>query len=350
MRPLALLLATAALAACGGPARVTYDRDHCFLDGQPVFVEQVEAEQSRLARRVLDRQPIQTAITLAVLLIAGATYIDKLIRLFAGRHAHEADPRRSLAVRVRELLDRQRSYPVRYFAIVGGTAALLVSAAAVYLYLDADKRASERALQQLQFCHLALKTAAEQASLDEQRKNLDALSSTAGNIKQLVDQLPPEEQRKAELLLSQMRTALGNQSQLLARQSAVAQAVQAGSELIQRNLGALAADVGGLKPLPAHIKELEAGLGRLEARTQPPRGTATLGEALQAVQAQVGQLDGKVAQIDCARARLPSGKTVGEALAELASRPPPACRCECASPPTAPPPAHAAEPAVSAPR
>ena len=41
-------------------------------------------------------------------------------------------------------------------------------------------------------------------------------------IKALVDQLPPEEQHKAELLLGQMRSSLGNQDRLLARSNAVA--------------------------------------------------------------------------------------------------------------------------------
>ena len=65
-------------------------------------------------------------------------------------------------------------------------------AAGLYIYLDADKRASERALGMLQFCHLALRTNEEQGVLDEQRRNLAAIESTAGDIRTLVDKLPPE--------------------------------------------------------------------------------------------------------------------------------------------------------------
>ena len=50
---------------------------------------------------------------------------------------------------------------------------LLAMAAGLYIYLDVDKRASERALGMLQFCHLALRTAEEQGVLAEQRKNLN---------------------------------------------------------------------------------------------------------------------------------------------------------------------------------
>lgn len=319
MSLLRLAAAVLVLSACGSaPARVTYDKDHCYLDGQAVQIEDVEVEQSVLAQRVLDRQPIQTGITLLILLIAGATYLDKLARLFSRQRHPDGERGPTMTARLRAVIDRQRQHPVRYFAIVSSTVTVILVGAGVYIYLDADRRASERALGQLQFCHLALKSAAEQAALDEQRKNLDQLSETAGSIKSLVNQLPPEEQRKAELLLTQMRAALGNQDKLLSRETAVAQAVAAGSVTLQKNLGALAADVGGLRPLPQRIKELTEALGRVDGHT------VELQKRLDAV----GQ---KVGEIDCARVKLPSGKTMGETIAELSSRPAPACRCECAS-------------------
>src|SRR5438552_10390481 len=187
-----------ALAGCdGGPRHVSFDEERCLLDDSPATVDQVEAEQSRLSHRVLSRQPIQTAITLAVLLIAGATYIEKLVSLLSRRHASPTE-RATLGTRIRAVLDAQRDHPWRYFAIVGGIVGVILVGGGVYLYLDADKRASERALAQLQFCHLALKGAEEKAAIDQQRHNLDALQTTAGDIKALVDRLPPEEQRKAQ--------------------------------------------------------------------------------------------------------------------------------------------------------
>lgn len=330
------------VAGCDGPARVTFDDEHCSLDGRPATVDQVEAEQSRLAHRVLSRQPIQTGITLLVLLIAGGTYIDKLARLFSRRRRQQPSERGpTLTGRMRAFLDRHSAHPVRYFAIVATTVTVILVGGGVYIYLDADKRASERALQQLQFCHLALKTAEEKDALDAQRRNLDQLSSTAGDIKQLVDQLPPEEQRKAQQLLAQMRVALGNQRQMFVQQTQMAEQVQAGSALIQKNLGALAADVVNLKPLPARLKDLGDALARIEARTRlsekpADKGPATMGDEFAALHKELGAVGDRVNQLgqtDCTRAKLPSGKTVGEALAELSSRPA-VCKCECGGAPS----------------
>jgi hypothetical protein len=38
----------------------------------------------------------------------------------------------------------------------------------------------------LQFCHLAMRTEEEEGALDEQRHNLQAIESTAGDIRALV--------------------------------------------------------------------------------------------------------------------------------------------------------------------
>jgi hypothetical protein len=314
------------LAGCAGPEHVTFDHGQCLIDGHAADLAEVEASQARIAQHVLDNQPIYLLVTLAIILLAGASHVEKLVLLFAARR-QEA---KGLAERLRAALDRYRAHPVRYFTIVGVTLALLGVAGGLYLYLDGDKRASERALGQLQFCHLALRTADEQAALAEQRKNLDALQSTTGDIKSLVATLPPEEQRKAEQLLGQMRSALGNQDRLLARSAAVAAAVRDRSDAIEKGLGAVASGVVGLKPLPEQVREMDGLLKRIEARTQlaPPgqKAPATLADAFGEVRKDVGR-------VDCAAARLPNGRTVGETLADLAARPPPVCRCEAAAPP-----------------
>jgi hypothetical protein len=300
-------VATALAAGCGGPARVTFDHEQCLLDGQPARLDQVEQAQAEIAERVLGRQPLYLVVTLAVILLAGASHIEKLLLLFSARK-QEA---KGLGERLKLALDRYRAHPVRYFGIVFVTLALLGVAGGLYLYLDADKRASERALGQLQFCQLALKTADEQASLGEQRKNLDALQSTTVDIKALVDRLPPEEQRKAEQLLGQMRASLGNQDRLLARSNAVAQAVEARSDAIQKGLGVLASGVTELRPLPEQLRAIDTGVKKVDK--------------------EVAQLGDRVGKIDLVQAKLSSGKTVGDTLTELAGRPacPPAvCRCE----------------------
>lgn len=334
MRSALLALACAlTLAACDGPPPVTFDHDQCLVDGQPATLAQVEIAQTRIAQRVIDRQPIYVVVTLAVILLAGASHIEKLWVLLAARKQTSTG---GLGERIRLVLDRYRAHPVRYFAIVAGTLVALGVAGGLYLYLDADKRASERALGQLQFCQLSLKTADEQASLGEQQKNLDSLRTTAGDIKALVDTLPPEEQRKAQLLLGQMRSALGNQDRLLQRSNAVAQAVEQRSDEIKKGLGVLSLGVGGLHELPATVRDIDQTVRRLDARTQlapaGKPGPATVGEALGEVRRDLGEVRRDLSLSGCAQARLANGRTVGEVLLELATRPPPVCRCESVPP------------------
>src|SRR5262245_40075848 len=183
----ALVFAVLLVAACGGPGRVQYDKDHCSIDGEPATLAEVEARQAEVAQRIQARQPWFAVVTLVVLLLAGASNAEKALVLFRSR---KRDGDRRWAERLRDALERQRANPLGWFAIVGGTLTLLALAAGFYIYLDADKRASERALGMLQFCHLALKTNEEQGVLDEQRRNLAAIQSTAGDIRTLVDKLP----------------------------------------------------------------------------------------------------------------------------------------------------------------
>src|SRR5207237_151760 len=81
-------------------------------------------------------------------------------------------------------------------AMVAGSVGVLIGAGVFYIYLDADKRASERALATLQFCHLSLRTADEKRALDEQRSNLSSIHDTAGEIRGLIAKLPPDERAK----------------------------------------------------------------------------------------------------------------------------------------------------------
>jgi hypothetical protein len=113
------------------------------------------------------------------------------------------------------MLDRYRAHPVRYFSIVASTLGLLVLAGGTYIYLDADKRSSERALAMLQFCHITMRNLEEQEALKEQRRNLESIQATAGNIRTLVDKLPPEEKRKAKEIVDRLSLALGQEAKLV---------------------------------------------------------------------------------------------------------------------------------------
>jgi hypothetical protein len=324
------------LAGCSGVSRVTYDRQRCEIDGHAVTIAEVETEQASVGHHLLARQPAHTAVVVAILVLASLGYLDKLTLIIAARRSNAP----SLAERVRAALERHRVHPVRYIGIVSAAMVLVAVGAGCYVYLDADKRASERALQQLQFCHLALTGADAQEALERQRKNLEQLRSTAGSIKALVAELPPAEQKKADALLAQLHLAVGNESRILDEESEVARAVAAGSEETKKNLDALRADLGGLRALPDHLTAVASQVDRIDSRLRldgsgEKQGPATLGEAFAALRKQGEESTARLLGIDCTMARLPSGGTVGEALATLLSRPPPACTCACQPGPSA---------------
>ncbi len=309
---------------------VTYDRQRCEIDGRAVTIAEVEAQQAQVGHHLLARQPVHTAVVVAILLLASLGYLDKLALLIAARRS--SGP--SFSERVRAALERHRPHPVRYFGIVSGAMLLVVVGAGLYVYLDADKRASERALQQLQFCHLALVGAEAQEALERQRSNLEQLRSTASSIKALVDGLPPAEQKKAEALLEQLHLAADNQSRILDEEGAVAQAVAAGSEEARKDFDELRAGIDGLKGLPERLSGVASQVDRLEARlrldaTSETETPTTLGAAIAALRKQGDAATARLLGVDCSAARLPTGMTVGEALATLASRPAPVCKCEC---------------------
>ncbi len=318
------------IGGCQGAVHVTYDRERCEIDGHAVTIAEVEAQQARVEHHLLERQPVHTAVVVVILLLASLGYLDKLALIIAARRSNAP----SFGERVRAALERHRPHPVRYFGIVSTAMILVVVGAGFYVYLDADKRTSERALQQLQFCHLALAGAKAQEALDRQRSNLDQLRSTAGSIKALVAGLPPAEQKKAEVVLAQLHLAVGNQARILDEQSAVAQAVAAGSEETRKNLDGIRADLSGLKVLPDRLDGVATQLDRLEGRlrldgSSEKEAPPTLGEALAALRKQGDDATARLLAVDYTKARLPSGGTVGDALAALVSRPPPACKCEC---------------------
>jgi hypothetical protein len=313
--PLGLTVLSAALlavvAGCGGPGDVRFDRDHCTIDGQAANLAQVGEREAAVGRRIASRQPWLVVITVLVVSLAGVSYVERLVLLFsANRDA------RSVGDRLKALVERYRAHPVRYFSLVGGTIGLLVMAGAFYIYLDADKRASERALAALQFCHLALRTGDEKRALDEQRRNLASIHQTADEIRALIDELPPAEQAKAQEIVGHMDDAVKHEGRLLddhlRRSDDSVQAIRAGTQSIARDLTGLEGRVAGLEDLPAGVRAVGDAVHKLEAR-------ATAGD-----QALV-DVGGKVAALQ-------------KSVDALAARPAPSCpACVCAAPVAAEP-------------
>lgn len=298
----ALLLA----AACGGPGSVEYVKDRCLIDGRRATLSQVEARQAEVAQRIQARQPWFAVVTIVVVLVAGASNAEKVMVLFRARKS--GDAKRPLGERIRDALDRHRESPLRFGAIVGSTLGLLLVAAGAYIYLDVDKRASERALGMLQFCHLALRTSQEQGVLTAQRKNLQAIQSTAGDIRALLDKLPPEEQHKAREIVAQMNQALERQGKIvgdyLARSDEQSKELKEHTALVEKGLSTLSTDLTSLKALPALLKEIGDGVKRVDDRLGAADGRyAALQQELDRID---GRLEELLARPACAPAEKPA--------------------------------------------
>jgi hypothetical protein len=282
-------LALAGTSGCHGPGHVEFVGGQCMIDGKPATLSEVESRQARISERIVGRQPMFVLITVLVVALAGASHLEKVILLFSTRRTQV----HGLAERLRLALERYRAHPLRYFTIVVSTLSLLGVAAGFYVYLDADKRASERALGLLQFCHLALRNGESQSILAEQRRNLQAIESTAGNIQALVDKLPPAEQRKAKEIVTQINTALAQQGRLVsdyaARTDESTKAVREQTENLQKGLTSLGAQVLGLKSLPASIHDVGEQVRALDGR---------VGAGLTAVDGKLTTVDAKLASVD----------------------------------------------------
>jgi hypothetical protein len=316
------LLAAAALMAitsgCAGPGDIRFDRDGCSIDGRRADLPRVEAREAAVQHRIAALQPWLVAITVAIVSLAGIGYVERLVMLFSARR--EA---RGMGHRLQALVDRYRSHPVRYFALLAGSVAMLLAAGGLYIYCDADKRSSERALGALQFCHLALRTADEQHALDDQRQNLSSIHETAGAIRQLIDKLPPAEQAKASEIINHMDDAVGRQrraiSERLQRSEETTVALSNRAQSIEHGLAGLATDVGGLKGVPADLHALTEVVGRLDGRA------AAANDRLTTASDKLGETQATLASLE---------RTV-KALAERPAPVCPACVCNERPPATA---------------
>ncbi len=275
----------------------------------------MEQRQATLTERIASRQPVFVVVTILIVVLAGASHVEKLVLLFSTRGVQT----RGLGERIRVALDRYRAYPVRYFSLVALTLALLVMAGSLYVYLEADKRASERTLGLLQFCHLALREAEAKSVLDEQRRNLDALQSTAGSIRMLVDKLPPYEQRNARDIVEHIDTAISKQGRFvgdyLEKSGQSMKTLEDRTLALERELLTVQAGVGALKGVPADVRDASAALKQVDAKLGAFDGkvvaldgkVAALDGKLGAFDGKFGALDGKLAALDGSSPRSTGG-------------------------------------------
>ena len=297
-------------SGCRGPGEVRFNQGGCTIDGQAADLPRVEAREAAVQHRIARLQPWLVAITVAIVSLAGIGYVERLIMLFSARRNA-----RGMGERLQAIVDRYRSHPVRYFALCAGSVGMLIAAGSFYIYCDADKRSSERALGALQFCHLALRTADEKRALDDQRQNLSSIHETAGAIRQLIDKLPPAEQAKASEIINHMDDAVGRERRVISgrlqRSEETTLALSTEAQSIARGLDGLATDVGRLKGLPGDVRALAGVLGDVNGRA------ATTNEKLTAA-------NDKLTEASAALATL-----VGS-VRELAARPSPTCpACIC---------------------
>lgn len=292
------------LAGCAHSIDVNFTGGKCLIDGLPATVAQVEARQAAITDHMLSRQPILTGIAVAAVVIAGASYVQRLLAILAARRT----PEQSFSDRLRARMERYRAHPIRYFALVGGVLGLLVAAGVAYVSMDADKRGSERALASLQFCHLALRSAGEQRALSDQRDHLASIQKTAGDIRALVSKLPPAEAQKAQQIASQLSTSLDKQSREVASRATAS--VRAVEVEVEKGIAKIDGEVVDLKTMPLAVAKLAGEMHDV---------VTMLGAELEACNAKVDGLGQQVA-------------TLAHGIDALAARPSaggacPVCNC-----------------------
>jgi hypothetical protein len=314
-------LLTVGSVGCAGPGEVRFDRDGCSIDGRAADLARVEEREALVQHRIARRQPWLIVITVAIVSLAGIGYIERLVLLFSARRDAGG-----MGKRLQSVIDRYRSHPVRYFTLLAGSVGALLAAGSLYIYCDADKRSSERALGALQFCHLALRSADEKHALDEQRQNLSSIHETAGAIRQLIDKLPPTEQAKAAEIIGHMDDAVGRErrviSEHLQRSEDTTAALRDRTQSIERGLTGLETDVGGLKDLPGDVRAISSTLIKVDGRV------AVANDKLLEANAKLVATDATLSSLQ-------------RTMKEVADRPAlicPACVCGERPPPTAEPP------------
>jgi DNA repair ATPase RecN len=169
----------------------------------------------------------------------------------------------------------------------------------------------------LQFCHLALRTQQEEGVLDEQRRNLQAIESTAGDIRTLVGKLPPDEQRKAQLIVDQMNSALDKQGRVVGhyieRTDEAQKDLSTHTIAMEKGLASVEGELSGLRSLPMNLKNLEDAVHHIDETTTS--FDAPLGDLRARLSALDAKLDMLLARPICpipspgASAKIPSPAT-----------------------------------------
>jgi hypothetical protein len=301
VRSLALLILVV-VAGCHGPGHVEFTDGQCLIDGHVATRSEVETRQARITERILARQPLFVLITVLIVALAGASHIEKLFLFVGGKQGPKVH---GMHDRLRLALERYRSHPLRYFSIVVLTLLLLGIAGGCYVYLDADKRASERALGLLQFCHLALRNSEAQGILAEQRHNLEQIESTAGHIHSLLGKLPPEEQKKAREIIAHINEALAQEGKLVgdyvAHSDESTKAVRAETQLLEKGLTSLETQVTTLKSVPAALHDLGDQLHVIDGHAAS--GFADMEAKMSANATRLAALDAKLDALAAAATR-----------------------------------------------
>jgi hypothetical protein len=185
--------------------QVSFANDRCYIDGQEAGLPQVEERAAVVQHRVAARQPWLVIITVVVVLLAGMGYVEKLMLLLSA--SREA---RGMGGWLRDLVERYRAHRLRYFR-TGRRQRGPTGHSWHLLHLSGRGQAIQReSARHLAVLHLALRTGEETSALDEQRRNLVLVHQTAGEIRQLIDKLPPAEQ--VNLTLQPRSSAAGRES------------------------------------------------------------------------------------------------------------------------------------------
>ena len=189
-----------------------------------------------------------------------------------GAHARprEARARSPPAARARARFHHasERDVPGLRAAVVVSSLGLIVAAGGTYVYLDIDKRASERELGGLQFCHLALRTRTSSAC-----STINARTSTRSSrppeTSAPSSASSPDEQRKARTIVAQMNDALSKQGRLVSDYASKTDEAQ--PDRAHRGHEEGLASVRGISPssgrCPTNLKDLEARRHRIDATT-----------------------------------------------------------------------------------
>ena len=266
MRPARIVLFALACAlgtGCQGPGHVEFVSGQCVIDGRAATRPEVETRQARISERILARQPLFVLITVLIVALAGFSHIEKLFSRSRRARRRRCTGSPSGCASGSSVIARIRCATSRWSSPRCCYSASPAASTSISTRTSAPPSARSGCSQ---FCHLALRNNESQQILEEQRRNLETIESTAGNIQTLVDKLPPTEQRKAKEIVAQINAVMAQQGKLVSdyaeRTDESSRAVRAETANLQKGLSSLGAELIGLKSLTGERPELERSAAR----------------------------------------------------------------------------------------